>query len=601
MEAEKNTKPATENKKTILGLTLIITVLALLFLWSGTRWQQVFQGADAQGYYRYLPQVFIKHTLHDQDTLAPYMRKVNGQNVNKYPIGPALVWAPFFGLAQAFAKFSHPSPTIPAGYTRIHAVFISTAAIFTIALGLWALTQILLWFKISTQVISFSLVVVTFGTNLFYYAVFLPSMSHIYTFGFASLFLYLLIVKPHKANLLGFVFGLLVVIRPTNILLLLLAPLTSFPSLTSTASLTSFTPLTLLTNRKSPPNLSKFIFASIFFLVPIFLQLLCWKLQTQHWFIWSYPGEGFYWSHPAIFEGLFGFRKGFFLYTPIMFLVLILSVLSFKFYFRATLIFLTYLGAMAYVVTSWWCWSYESSFGNRAFIDTYPVWTILLAFSLQSFNQTNKRITILKVVLPTLIILAVLLNLFQAYQYRLGILNSFCMNKDKYSYTLLKWQPKYKNCLGGNEDLPLYSEKPPICLGTFKQISDSLQAFSTFPTFPTSPNYNPEWLVIDLDRTEKLFGSSVNCKFIVETQVFSQPKATQPEANQPQATQSQITQYTFLLNETPAEPISKHYHYLVQLPLHLVPKSEIKCYITYLDSSKVQIKNWKILAWKSNQ
>src|SRR6185436_10253555 len=105
----------------------------------------------------------------------------------------------------------------------------------------------------------------------------------------------------------------------------------------------------------------------------IFLpQLFYWKHQTGSWFFNSYLNEHFYFNNPHVFYGLFSFRKGWLVYTPIMFFALAGLYTLFKtmkeFFYPVLILFLLYI----YVAFSWWCWWYGGSYGQRALIDIYP-------------------------------------------------------------------------------------------------------------------------------------------------------------------------------------------------------------------------------------
>ncbi len=79
----------------------------------------------------------------------------------------------------------------------------------------------------------------------------------------------------------------------------------------------------------SKPN---FLFKAIalLFMLPIFPQLLYWKLVSGNWLFYSYGNEGFDFLHPHIFDGLFCFKNGWLSYTPIMLFGLIGIVLMHK-------------------------------------------------------------------------------------------------------------------------------------------------------------------------------------------------------------------------------------------------------------------------------
>jgi hypothetical protein len=104
-----------------------------------------------------------------------------------------------------------------------------------------------------------------------------------------------------------------------------------------------------------------------------------WKYITGELFFNSYVGEQFYFNNSHVLKGLFGFRKGWLIYTPIM----LFSILGIYFlrnqlkHFFASISITLFI--YIFVIFSWWCWWYGGSFGQRAMIDIYP----LLAIPLQ--------------------------------------------------------------------------------------------------------------------------------------------------------------------------------------------------------------------------
>ena len=159
-------------------------------------------------------------------------------------------------------------------------------------------------------------------------------------------------------------------------------------------------------------------------------QLLYWKWITGHYFFNSYIGERFYWMHPHLLEGLFGFRKGWLLYSPIMICSVIGMVMLFRyrkeFAWPVLILFCIYI----YVIFSWWCWWYGGAYGLRAMIDIYPFLSI-------PFAVFVNRITANRIIISVLIVL-VLWNCFRMFQYRRGVIHFDGMNKEAFVKGLFK-------------------------------------------------------------------------------------------------------------------------------------------------------------------
>ena len=145
-------------------------------------------------------------------------------------------------------------------------------------------------------------------------------------------------------------------------------------------------------------------------------------------FYYSYVGEGFNFLQPRINKGLFNFKNGWLLYTPIM----ILSVLGLfarkirtQPYFLAVLI-LTIIHI--YIIYSWWNWYYINGFGSRPMVELYALLAFPFAFSIQYF--TSNKYT--KHVAYVFIVFCIALNQFQTYQHHIGVLWTEFANKNYY-------------------------------------------------------------------------------------------------------------------------------------------------------------------------
>src|SRR5207244_9695326 len=121
-----------------------------------------------------------------------------------------------------------------------------------------------------------------------------------------------------------------------------------------------------------------FLFAFIIG-VFVFVQTLFWKLQTENWIVWSYTGEGFYFTRPAIFNVLFSYDKGWFVYTPLVALAMFGFFPLWKMNRGAAISIALTLIAAVYFTAAWWCWDYANSFGMRPLIDFYALVAVLIA------------------------------------------------------------------------------------------------------------------------------------------------------------------------------------------------------------------------------
>ncbi len=442
---------------------IIIGVFALAFIftvrWNGTsgqNYQNIIRG-DGEGYYNYFP-AFLNGEIYNQQANSTFLNKVDSNKVvNKYSIGTALVISPFVIPTYFIQKTCSTEVDF---YSEYFQKSVSIAAFFYLILGLIFLRKLLLLYKLETRTIAFSIFAIFFGTNLAYYSLLEPSMSHIYSFAFISIFSFLVKKFSLKANnktlfLVVIALAIITLIRPVNIIILFAIPLLIGNN------------TKLLINWLSN-NTKTIIYAFIIFLAIIFVQLIAWYIQTGSFIIWSYNNEGFYFSKPEILNFLFSFRKGFFIYTPFALLAITIFIISFRksrsFLIKAIL----FLLFIFYILSSWWNWYYGDSFSSRVMIDFLPIIALLFAISLDRFKIIGQRIIVI------FAFILVLLNIFQSYQYYYNIMSRYDMNFEKYKFVFGKFDTNNSWILGGNQDIIQYHKQEPQIL-----INESIEAANT--------------------------------------------------------------------------------------------------------------------------
>jgi hypothetical protein len=253
-------------------------------------------------------------------------------------------------------------------------------------LGLLALRTILLKY-VPDNIAGIVIAIVFWGTNLFWYSTFEATMSHAYSFSLISIFI-LLTIKWHQAPgvfisvITGLVFGMIFLIRPNNGLVVLFFILFGITSLRTFREKIVF----YLKN-------SRFLIVLMIFAFLVLLpQMFYWKYISGSWIINSYGDRGvFFFNDPQIIKGLFGYRKGWFVYTPVM----LVSVLAIPFLLKTKelkkffLPILVFLVINVYVILSWWSWWYGGGLGLRPFIDSYALLGIPLAAFLYYIIQKS--------------------------------------------------------------------------------------------------------------------------------------------------------------------------------------------------------------------
>jgi hypothetical protein len=415
---------------------------------------------DIVGYYTYLPATFIYHDISLKFTLkdpAYYYDKIliaptpSGGYITKYPMGIAILYSPFFFICHFIAKLTGEQAN---GYTSSYQLALQLSCLFYLTIGLFFLRKTLLKYY-SEVVTSLSILAVTVGTNLYYYASVYAPMSHVYSFSLIAIFIWVTINWYKTPNLkysvlIGLVGGLITLVRPTNVIVFLFFTLwgiTGWKEMIIRAKL-------FLT------GYSLLIMMFVCFILVWIPQLLYWKYNAGHWFYYSYYSERFFFNDPQFINGLFSYRNGWLIYTPIMVFALagiFFMIKGNKDFFLPVLIFTI---ANIYIIVSWWTWWYGGSYGLRPMIDSYSV----LIFPMAAFIRyiLNSRI-IIRITGVMLISVLIIHSVFQTIQYHHGAIHYDSMTRAAYwdsfgrihpsgkFYSLLK-QPDYDKAKKGERD-----------------------------------------------------------------------------------------------------------------------------------------------------
>jgi hypothetical protein len=421
---------------------------------------------DVCAYYAYLPALFIYNdaelkTLHDgkigdQFILWPKVTP-EGKNVITSSSGMAILYFPFFIAAHVAAGvFDVPA----TGYSLPYRYGLMLSSLFYLAVGLFFLRKLLIKY-FDEWVTAIVIVVIPLTTNMLWYTVVESPMSHVYSFSLISVFLFLTDrwfekITISKTLVLGLLTGLIVLVRPTNILVLLLF---IFWNIKNSAEMKVRFQLFL----KYWKLIVLMIAAFILVWIP---QMLYWKMQTGHFFYYSYPDDqGFFFENPQIIGTLFSWRKGWLLYTPVMIFALIGIWFLWKNY-RGFFLPVTIFTVFAvYVTSSWWDWWYGGSFGLRAYIDFYGIFAIPMAAFLSWILRQRKFARIL---LLFIFMLVALQSAFHHVQYHYRAIHWMAMTKEAYLDSFWRIRPSEKfddlirepDYQAARKGIYRYSEKP---------------------------------------------------------------------------------------------------------------------------------------------
>ena len=397
---------------------------------------------DVVHYYAYFPATFIYHDWKfnfaqnlpsDFEGRIWLLKTPDGKSVQKMTMGLSILWLPFETVAHLYAKVSHFKAD---GYSKPYSVAIFIAALFYLTLGLFFLRKLLLQYfsEITTGIVLFLTVI---GTNLMYYVISEPGMSHVYNFSLIVILIYQvkrLLKHPDRFNAIvfGIVTGFIVLIRPVNMVVLFI------PVLWGITSRDEFRKRLLWFLQEWKILLLAILVA----FVVISPQLAYWKVATGHWLYYSYQNEGFYFLNPHIVDGLFSYRKGWLLYTPIMACAIMGFIFLNRYVRGVTLASVITLAVAIYVIFSWWAWWYGGSFGSRPMIDYYGLMAFPLAALIQRVLESK---WVIKILVAVVLGFLVYLNQFQMSQYKTSLLHWDSMTKKAYWSIMFKkqWPPNY--------------------------------------------------------------------------------------------------------------------------------------------------------------
>ena len=440
------------------GIYLILIILAISFFningFFNNQKSEIIK-SDGLGYYSYLPAIFIYNDYkqefpkqifskyYEHNGLPEYMQIIDGKPVNKYFFGVAVLMSPFFLLAHVLSFFFQ-LPT--DGYSLLYQYLSGLSALVYIFIGIFFCDKLLRIYGASSFQSFFICSFLIFATNIYYYSVVEPVMSHSFSFGIISAFLFYTksILKFEKSKYIIPAFitlGLIILIRPFNILIILILPFLSegFQKIKSSIRF-------LLQNYYST------ILCILFLILLISLQfIICYK-QNGHFINYSYTDEKFYFDKPNIIKALFSYHKGFFIYTPLLFFVCIGFIYLFRKNRYSAISLFMFFFILVYLMSCWHVWYYGASFGYRPLIDYYALFALLFLFTLSLLKSKTSKLVFFILCLCTLYV-----NQIQAYQYRKFIFYWNGMSYYKYWRVFLSTDDKWIGYVWDNPEVADYT------------------------------------------------------------------------------------------------------------------------------------------------
>lgn len=374
-------------------LLLILLITSLFFLYSFFIAKKDVIFADGARYYSY-PYLLLKEGILDYS--SPQYRSIfgtyefkNGTYINKYPIGTGLFLFPAALISFIVSNITNTNYNI---YSDISNFFVGIFGILYLIFGLYILKKILLHF-FDSKVSNLTLLLITFGTNLFIYGSTDTSFSHIYSFLSVNLMILYTLKwnkNPSKQNsvILGLAMGLIILIRQSNIYLFLLPILYSFQNIK-------------LQNSKKEYFKGLYLVLSIL-LLTIVPQLIYWMTYTNSILIYSYRNEGFKFLEPQLLNILFNINRGLLFWHPLLIGAIVGFFIKTKIP-KQILILLLVIGL--YIAASWWQWDYSIGFGHRAFTDILGIFAIGLALLIEYALKLSRKYQLIIIIITFLLLI----------------------------------------------------------------------------------------------------------------------------------------------------------------------------------------------------
>jgi hypothetical protein len=427
-------------KKNRLSLIVAIFLGLIIVLFNFIYLPSNILSWDVFGYYLWLPGIFlygdlglkdisvVQHiidTYHSTATFYQAVQLPSGEWIMRYTMGMAVIYSPAFFVGHLMSKiFGFTPDGFSAPYQ--YAILI-WGIIFTIS-GIFMIRKVLLKY-FSDRITSFVLIILILGTNFFYHNAFYGAnaMNHNYLFTLYALLIWLT-MKWHEtprfryAVSIGIIIGIAILSRPPEIVCVLIPLLWGITDRQSVKEKLS------LISHNSGQVITGVLIAGLI----LFMQLIYYKVFTGKFLFYSYggnAGEGFEFLNPPTLKFLFGFRKGWLIYTPIM----IFAITGFYFLYKKNkyvfYALFIYFIVNLFIVSSWSTWWGGETFSQKNLIQSYTILALPMGYFLSALTVSKKFV---KIGMGVIISFLIFLNLFQSWQILYGVLDSSRMTRPYY-------------------------------------------------------------------------------------------------------------------------------------------------------------------------
>jgi hypothetical protein len=295
-----------------------------------------------------------------------------GRWMNRHPIGVAVLMFPFVVVADLLTRWSN-LPRDGFSFYYQHAAALAGLAYFLAGLAVLRRT---LSRHFDPVVTLWTLVAITWGTNLFHYAVYDGTFSHVFSFALICALVELSDLwwaRPMRwhATALGVVAALIVLTRHTNVLFLLLVPLWRVGAWSRVGGR-----IKELWQRRGAVLAMAAVAA-----VAVAPQAVLYKAATDRWLVNSYALHDveFTFLSPHLFGAFLSTQRGLFFWSPVLLFAVAGMVVARGWARQVLAPSAVVLGFNAWLIASWYEWQFGASYGHRAFVDSLGVLALFLA------------------------------------------------------------------------------------------------------------------------------------------------------------------------------------------------------------------------------
>jgi len=345
---------------------------------------------DGRFYFSYLHSWIVDFDLNFGNEFAHFNIPIEitqtGFIANKFPIGSAIIWLPFYLTLYLILSLGHIiiSGLDISGYSNIYQITIGLNSVLLGIIGLFFCRQTLKQF-FPDRLATISVLAIWLASNLFFYTAIDPINSHSVSFFLFSILFYLLIVFKKnfdwlKALIVGVLLGLLAMTRTEDGVFVI--PVLFY----------------LFLNKKNLLEYIKnLIIISGSFFVAFLPQIIIWQMvygQIQSPYIIN--GETFNWLTPGLINVLINQQSGLFTFAPILIFSTIglFLILKKDIYLAITAILLFLF--QWYIVSSWYAQTGTGAYGARMFVSLMPIFMLGIGEFTQRLSGIGRKIEDLK-------------------------------------------------------------------------------------------------------------------------------------------------------------------------------------------------------------